>query len=312
MKKTTKKKTVPAKSGIDERKHWGKLPDESLISWIIRIFKMIKWVVILGIPGTVAACITLYLFFKPYIFPEQYLREQISQRVEIVNDTFKPNDLANDTSKYASLLKDYQETVLDFCALWKSIDHVKTYAEYYKDMNMNYVDLWDLITDVQEKITVIVNKRIEINKKLKRIVVYESLTDSNSQTPINTALSIEIDTLEKWGSQELKDEANNVFTYIDEAKANKKDIIKFKKSFEKLVDSLDKIRNNVNLLKAYLTILDYAIDCNSLLLRSKRHYSKITPYRDCHSWFSSLEVSEDTLNLMLDIYYDLLYGSEQH
>ena len=109
MKKTTKKKTVPAKSGIDEsgideRKHWGKLPDESLISWIIRIFKMIKWVVILGIPGTVAACITLYLFFKPYIFPEQYLREQISQRVEIVNDTFKPNDLANDTSKYASLL----------------------------------------------------------------------------------------------------------------------------------------------------------------------------------------------------------------
>lgn len=286
----------------ERKKRLSKLPEESFAQWVIRLIKLTKWSVLLGIPGAIAACFALYYYLVPFITPKsQVLESDIKEKIEEIQRTINPKDLENDTCRYAAFLRKYQETVLDYCSMWKSLNQSKPLSIYFEN---DEVDLDVLVDTEMDRVKALIGKLSDVNMQIRRILQYEEFTDTTYLTKINHPALLEVENaLKEWHEEDslLSIEING---YNESAKMKKGSALK--KDVKKMIELLDEKKNGVKKLHAESKWLDFMIDCNAMFKISLRNYAKIPPYMFARSLHrnDTTYLSDDFLDMMIDYYIE--------
>lgn len=240
-----------------------KIPQKSFFQ------KWFRWDVITGI-----ATIFMLVLAIVAIIPDKpinEIRDRIKKNISIVESTFKPSIIKqeNDSSKYLLLLADLQQSTIDYCTLWKTLDDAEPYSKY---SNLPPAEIANILSKEFNRITQLNNAASSIIVAIRDIQTFELLNDSSKVTSISHAKQNDI-----LGFVELKNsiwdkaqkECIEYLTKSYDESTNNRD---YKKDLKRGLERLDKVKDEVDYYKMDDAIIDYAIECNKLFNISKRYY----------------------------------------
>ena len=167
------------------------------------------------------------------------------------------------------MLINLQQSTLDYCALWKTLDEAELYSKYSELSPSEIVNI----------LSKEFNRKNQLNKAASEIIMairdiqeFDLLKDSTNVTSISHAKQNDI-----LGYVELKknittSSQEKCLNYLTKSKEDKESDKDYKDNLKKGLEELDKVREIEDYYKMDDAIIDYAIECNKLFNISKRYY----------------------------------------
>lgn len=270
------------------------LPDETIIQYIKRLVKLIKWWAVLtfviGAPASIWGGIQLYDYFIKND-ESVILRESINSKVKHIRNTFITERLENDSSIYIDLLKEFEMNVLDYCSLLESTLETKQYKEY---LDLPLLELRDLLKKELERERELNRKLVTISNNIADVLFYEVLTDKDNATKISKAKEKDMHLLMSKHSEKDSVLMIGIVENLTVSVANyNKTRSNYRQYLKDAVEGMDEMKKSTERLRTIVSFLQYVIDCNTLFNVSIRHYTKVSPYKQ----IDELQVSDDDVKI---------------
>lgn len=240
---------------------WTKLPEESIIQYVRRIIKQVKWltviVFIIGLPSSIWGGVQLYNYIKDNSRMEK-LRYEIDSKKTIIKESVYPEfiDLEDDSIGELVLIKKYQDASLEYCSLYETLstskikEVYKTNTKQWSFMALQYVLG---IKEMDSLYNVLYDTEIELLSCASRnnIKEYERLDLTKIRYMMNE-----------------RHQRSDIF--VDQVHAFEKHIKR--NDFKKCSEMLDDFMTNETRLKEMDAFFSCMIDCNKILNKRLKYY----------------------------------------
>lgn len=231
--------------------------------------KWFRWDRLAAIATVIMLIISLWqLLPKPEV---KKTKEKIRNNIELVERTFQPDKTLeeNDSSEYLILLRKLQQSTLDFCMLWKSVENAEPLSKYVDTATS---DLENVMRREFNRISQIDSAAIIIFESIRDLQTFEYLKDKNHITNISHGKQDDIIEATK-AKQEVDSLCMKESSkYLLNAYNDKVNNREYMSNLKKAMKSLDKLKNKVDHYRRDDKILDYAIECNELFTISSKYY----------------------------------------
>ena len=125
-----------AKKEAERKSHsrFWKLPNESIIQYLSRIIKLIRWwsiiTFLIGLPGVTWTGIQLYNYFNKDELSES--KVMIMQEISVLENELSPMSLPIeiDTLPDVMMIKQFRKETLDACTYWKRFESQSPYHDF--------------------------------------------------------------------------------------------------------------------------------------------------------------------------------------
>lgn len=228
-----------------------------------------RWDRLAAIATVITLILTLYALIPES--PVKKIKRHINDNIERVENSFNPKSLIaeNDSSEYLIILSNMQQSTLDFCTLWKSIENAEPYSKYAE---LPIPELVNVLQREFDRMTQIDKAASGIIECIRDIQSFEAITDSVYLTKISHAKQNDI--LEATNAKNTIDSLyrEKCLGFINQAYEDHTKNLDYKKNLKKGLEQLDKLKEQVNHYRRDDAILDYVLECNELFVISKRYY----------------------------------------
>lgn len=228
-----------------------------------------RWDRLAAIATVITLILTLYALFPDS--PIKKVKSHINDNIERVENSFNPKSLIaeNDSSEYLTILSNMQQSTLDFCTLWKSIENAEFYSKYAE---LPIPELVNVLRREFDRMTQIDKAASGIIECIRDIQTFEAITDSAHLTKISHAKQNDI--LDATNAKNTIDSLYRVkcLGFINQAYDDQTKKLDYKKNLKKGLEQLDKLKEQVDHYRRDDAILNYVLECNELFAISKRYY----------------------------------------
>lgn len=249
--------------------HWNKDPEETLFEYLRRILD-VGWIqVILAILSLIICTWAIWPESKV-----EKVKKNIRNNIAIIERDFHPSELlkSNDSSLYVKKIAEFQQSALDYCALWQTLENEKKYKDY-SELDLETVG--SIVTVDFARIERVEKVGIETAKILKSICEYESelCSDVSKHTLLSVSKTNDInhyqllkDDLERKCEGDFLDKYNK---YIQRSKYYQNEFL------SSALEEIDDLKNNADFYKVDNALLDFFIESNNLLMISIRYFPQL-------------------------------------
>lgn len=231
--------------------------------------KWFRWDVITGI-ATILMLI-LAIIGLPIVKPVDEIKNRIKKNISIVETTFNPSAIKqeNESSKYLSLLADLQQSTIDYCTLWKTLNDAEPYSKY---SDLPPGEIVDILSKEFNRIEQLNEAAKSVMSAILEIQMFELLKDSSKVTSISHAKQNDILSYVESKGSLMNKAQKKCLVYLNKANEDTNQKRNYKKNLKKGLEVLDDVKKNVDNYRMDDAIIEYAIECNKLFNISKRYY----------------------------------------
>ena len=228
-----------------------------------------RWDVITGVATILMLILTAIIYLPPK--PVEKIRKKIRNNITVVESTFNPTAIKeeNDSSKYLSLLAELQQSTIDYCILWKTLDDAEPYSKY---SDYNPSEIANILSKEFNRINQLNEASSLVITAIKDIQTFEVLMDSSKVTSISHAKQNDILKFVELKNTLMTNAQKECIEFLMKANEESNNNTAYKKNLKKGLEMLDKVKDEVDYYKMDDAIIDYAIECNKLFKISKRYY----------------------------------------
>ena len=219
--------------------------------------KWFRWDRLAAIATILTLIITLYGLIPRD--PVDIIKERIIENIVKVENTLNPIQLLaeNDSSEYLHILGNMQQSTLDYCTLWKSLENAEPYAKYAE---LPIPELVNVLQRDFERMNQINESASRIIECIRDIQTFEALTDNLYLTKISHAKQNDI-----LNSVNAKNVIDSVYRkrcleFIVEAQNDRNRNKEYKKNLRKGLEQLDKLKGEADHYKMDDALLDYVLE----------------------------------------------------